>query len=212
MLRYGIYGGAFDPIHLGHLLLAETCFRQAKLDRIIFVPTGKSPHRYAKNSFCASADDRFNMLEAAVIGYDEFLISRYEIEQDETSYTIDTLRHFHQTFALTEPRFFLLMGADMFNDLPNWKEPTEICKLATPLVVERAGSPPPYYPGLSGFASPDKIDEMRQLAVAMPQIGISSTSIRQRLARAESVRFMVPRGVEAYIAAHGLYKTQTSGK
>jgi len=210
MVRYGIYGGAFDPIHLGHLLLAESCLRQAKLDRVFFVPTGSSPHRSGKEVYRAPAEDRFNMIELALTGCEEFMVSRYEIDRQEISYTIETLHHFHQTFTLVEPQFFLLMGADMFNDLPNWHEAGEICKLALPLVVMRPETPSPYFAALSGMVAADRLEEMRQSAVIMPQIGISSTQIRNRIAAGESIRFQVPRSVEAYIASHQLYSAKES--
>jgi len=206
MIRYGIYGGAFDPIHFGHLLLAESCLRQAKLDRVVFVPTGISPHRAGKEHYHASAEDRLNMIEAAITGYDEFLVSRYEIDRQETSYTVETLQYFHRTFALVEPQLFLLLGADMFNDLPNWYEAGEICKLALPLVVTRPETPTPYFAALGGTVSADRLEEIRQSAVMMPQIGISSTHIRNRIAANESIRFQVPRGVESYIASRQLYR------
>lgn len=207
MVRYGIYGGAFDPIHVGHLLLAESCLRQAKLERIFFVPTGVSPHRSGKENYCTSAEDRLNMIESAITGYEEFLVSRYEIDRQETSYTVETLQYFHRTFALIEPQFFLLMGADMFNDLPNWHAAGEICKLALPLVVTRPETPSPYFAGLSGIVSTDYLEEIRQSAVSMPQIGISSTQIRRQVAAGESIRFQVPRSVESYIAFHRLYQS-----
>ena len=208
MIRYGIYGGAFDPIHLGHLVLAEACLRQAKLDRVFFVPTGTSPHRSGKEHYRTPAEDRFNMIEAAIIGCDEFLVSRYEIDRQETSYTIETLQYFHRSFALVEPQFFLLMGADTFNDLPNWHEAGEICKLALPLVAMRPETPPPYFAALGGIVSADRLEEIRHSAVMMPQIGISSTQIRSRIAAGESVRFQVSRSVEAYIASRKLYQEQ----
>jgi len=206
MVRYGIYGGAFDPLHLGHLLLAEACLRQVKLDRVFFVPTGISPHRSGKENYRASALDRLNMIESAIVGYEEFLVSRYEVDRQETSYTAETLQYFHQSFTLVEPQFFLLMGADMFNDLPNWHEAGEICKLALPLVVMRPETPAPYFAALSSVAAADRVEEIRQSAVMMPQIGISSTQIRNRVAAGESIRFQVPRSVESYIAAHQLYR------
>jgi nicotinate-nucleotide adenylyltransferase len=208
MVRYGIYGGAFDPIHFGHLLLAESCLRQAKLDRVFFVPTGTSPHRLGKENYLAPAEDRLNMIESAITGYEEFMISRYEIDRQETSYTVETLQYFHRTFTLIEPQFFLLMGADMFNDLPNWHEAGEICKLALPLVAMRPETPSPYFVALGGIVHADRLDEIRQSAVMMPQIGISSTQIRNRIAANESIRFQVPRTVESYIASRQLYRTK----
>ena len=206
MIRYGIYGGAFDPIHLGHLLLAETCLRQAKLDRVFFVPTGTSPHRSGKENYRASAEDRLEMIESAIIGYEEFMVSRYEVDRQETSYTVETLQYFHRSFALVEPQLCLLMGADMFNDLPNWHEAGEICKLALPLAVMRPESPPPYFAALGGIVSADRLEEIRQSAVMMPLIGISSTQIRNGIAAGESIRFQVPRSVESYIASRQLYR------
>ena len=206
MVRYGIYGGAFDPIHLGHLLLAEACLRQAKLDRIFFVPTGISPHRAVKEEYRASAEDRLNMIESAIIGYEEFYVSRYEIDRQETSYTIDTLKYFHRLFTLVEPEFFLMMGADMFNDLPNWHEAGEICKLALPLVVDRPETAAPYFSALNGIVPLDRLEEIRHSAIRMPLIGISSTQIRDSVAAEESIRFQVPRSVESYITTHRLYR------
>lgn len=205
-MKYGIYGGAFDPVHWGHLLLAESCLRQAELDRVVFVPTGVSPHRSGKDSYRAPAEDRFNMIEAAIAGYEEYLISRFEIERQETSFTVDTLRYFKHTFSLVEPELFLIMGSDMFNDLPNWQEPDEICRLATPLVVSRAGSNPPYFEGLGGIVSPDRIGEIRRRVVFMPQVELSSTEIRRAVVGGKSIRFQVPRTVESYISAHRLYR------
>lgn len=205
-MRYGIYGGAFDPIHLGHLLLAETCLRQAKLDRIVFVPTGVSPHRSGKNSYRAPAEDRFQMIKAAIAGYEEFWISRFEMDRTETSFTVDTLRYFKKAFSLVEPKLFLIMGADMFNDLANWRNADEICRLATPLVACRPGRTPPYFESLSGIVAAERIESIRENAVEMPQIDLSSTRIRTLVAEGKSIRFQVPRAVEIYISQHGLYR------
>lgn len=205
-MKYGIYGGAFDPIHLGHLLLAESCLRQAQLDRIVFVPTGVSPHRSGKESYEAPAEDRLNMIEAAISGCEEFWVSRYEIDRPERSLTVDTLRYFRQTFTLIEPELFLVMGADTFNDLPNWYRPEEVCMLATPLVAARPDTAAPYFEALGGIVDPERIEKMRNAMVSMPQIELSSTRIRQAVAAGRSIRFQVPRTVEAYIAAHGLYR------
>lgn len=205
-MRYGIYGGAFDPIHLGHLLLAEACRCQAGLDRVVFVPTGRSPHRAGKDDYRASPEDRFNMVETAIADCDEFLVSRVEIERDGPSYTVDTLRYFKETFTLVEPELFLLTGADMFNDIPNWRDPVEILRSALPLVVERPGSPAPYFEALASFVSAERLAVLRNLTIRMPQIELSSTAIRAAVAAGESIRFQVPHGVETYIRARRLYR------
>ena len=206
-MRYGIFGGAFDPIHLGHLLLAETAMQQAQLDRVIFVPTGTSPHRSGKTNYHAEPEDRFQMIEIAITGCEEFFVSRYEIDRREPSFTVDTLRYFKKAFTLTQPKFFLILGADMFNDLPNWREAEEICRLATPLVACRPGTSLPYYEGLSGLISQEQYEKI--LALQMPQLEISSTTIRTAVAEGRGIRFQVPRGVDAYIERRGLYRTSS---
>ena len=205
-MRYGVFGGAFDPIHIGHLLLAETALRQAKLDRVIFMPTGVSPHRSGKGDYHAPAEDRFQMIESAIIGCEEFFVSRYETDRQEPSFTVETLRYLKKAFALTQPDFFLILGADMFNDLPNWREADEVCRLAMPLATCRPGTTLPYYEGLSGLVSQEQYAEIRRFALSMPQLEISSTVIRAAVAAGTSIRFQVPRGVESYIERHGLYR------
>lgn len=203
-MRYGIYGGAFDPVHLGHLLLAENCLRQRNLERIIFVPTGVSPHRAGKSLYQASAEDRFQMLESAVAPHEEFTVSRAELDRPGISFTVETLRYFQET-PPKETELFLLMGADMFGDLPNWYSAAEICRLATPTVVCRQGTPPPCFEALLDFVTPERLKEIRDAAVDMPLIGISSTKIRQAVASGQSIRFQVPAAVETYISSHQLY-------
>ncbi|MDR1483746.1 MAG: nicotinate (nicotinamide) nucleotide adenylyltransferase [Planctomycetaceae bacterium] len=210
-MRYGIYGGAFDPVHFGHLLLAESCLREAKLDRVIFVPTGISPHRNSKNAYTAPAQDRCNMIAAAIDGYDKFEISRFEIDRDTTSYTIDTLRYFHNKFnnvtKITEQDYcnknccvinniraeiFLILGCDMFCDLPNWCEAEEILRLAVPLVALRNGS-----------RLPDT--NINYIPVNMPIIDLSSTKIRNMLANNITPKFQTTEKVLNYIKKHNLY-------
>ena len=205
-MRYGIFGGAFDPIHLGHLLLAETALRQTELDRVIFVPTGVSPHRSGKGTYHASAENRFQMIEAAIAGCEEFLVSRREIDRKEPSFTVETLRYFKKAFALMQPEFFLILGADMFNDLPNWREAGEVCRLATPLIACRPGTTLPQFEELSRFVSGERYDEIQRLSLRMPQLEISSTAIRAAVAAGNSIRFQVPRNVDAYIRKHKLYR------
>ncbi|MDR0335502.1 MAG: nicotinate-nucleotide adenylyltransferase [Planctomycetaceae bacterium] len=204
-MRYGIFGGAFDPIHIGHLLLAESCLCRAYLDRVVFVPTGISPHRSGKGIYQASGEDRFNMVELAVTGCEEFLVSRCEIDRQEPSYTIETLRYFKKTFTLVEPELFLLMGADTFNDLPNWCNVHEICRLAMPLVAYRPDAPLPYFDALNSFLPQEYLEKIQNNIIAMPQIEISSTDIRNRIFDGKSIRFQVPKNVEAYIKSHQLY-------
>jgi nicotinate-nucleotide adenylyltransferase len=195
-MRIGIYGGAFDPIHYGHLLLAQSCLQQGTLDKIIFVPTGVSPHRNGKTSYRASPEDRFAMVQLAVADCSEFEVSDIEIQKQETSYTVETLRCFRQQFPADE--LFLMMGGDMFLDLPNWYEPLEIRSLATPMVVRRVGA----------FFQESPLPH---IAVSMPLIDLSSTMIRESVARNASIRFQVPPAVENFIKERKIYSAVDSG-
>jgi len=203
-MRYGIYGGSFDPIHWGHLLLAETCLRKANLDRVIFVPSGSSPHQKKTNQTPGML--RAEMIELAIAGCDEFSVSRFEIEREQTSYTVETVRHFRDSLLDTE--LFLLVGADMYYDLPHWFEAAEILKSVIPVGVYRPGGPPPHAEVFQNLVAHERLELFRRHIVKMPLIEISSTMIREAVADGESVRFLLPRPVEALIRSHRLYQTE----
>ncbi|MGL4942001.1 MAG: nicotinate-nucleotide adenylyltransferase [Thermoguttaceae bacterium] len=208
-MNYGIFGGSFDPIHIGHLILAETCREVCRLDRVVFVPTGVSPHRQGKSQYHASAAHRVAMVELAIAGNDAFIVNRYEAERQEVSYTAGTLQHFHEIFSQAE--LFLILGSDMLADLPNWKDPAAICNLATLVTTYRFGFSPPYFDALASFTTAERLERFRNHVVAMPQLEVSSTQIRSLIAERRSIRFLTPRAVESYIAHHKLY-TESSGE
>ena len=203
-MKIGVFGGRFDPIHFGHLLLAESALRECELDRIIFVPTGVSPHK--DNNNVVSGEYRIEMTNLAISGYEEYSSSRFEIDSKEISYTVNTLRHFKETMLDSE--LYLILGADMFNYLPHWCETAEICRLATPIVACRAGFPAPYFESLSQFVPHKRLETFHRFVVQMPQIELSSTQIRHRVAEGKSIRFQVPRSVEAYIHSYKLYRCE----
>jgi nicotinate-nucleotide adenylyltransferase len=201
-MRYGIYGGSFDPVHWGHLLLAETCLRKANLDRVIFSPSGMSPHRTKTNQTPGTL--RAEMIELAIAGCEEFSVSRFEIEREKTSYTVETVRHFRD--SLLDAELFLLVGADMYYDLPHWYEAAEILKTVIPVGVYRPGGPPPHAEIFQNMVPPERLELFRRYVVTMPQIEISSTMIREAVADDKSIRFLLPRPVEALIRSHRLYQ------
>lgn len=205
-MRYGIYGGSFDPIHWGHLILAETCLRKANLDRIIFVPTGSSPHRTKPRQ--TPGELRAEMVESAIAGCEEFSVSRFEIEREKKSYTVETVRHFRD--SLLDAELFLLVGADMYYDLPHWRDASEILQIVIPVGVYRPGGPPPHAEVFQHNVSPARLELFRSYVVTMPLIEISSTMIREALTQGESVRFLLPRPVEALIRSHRLYQADES--
>ena len=200
-MRLGIFGGSFDPVHYGHLLLAECCREQARLDAVWFVPAAVSPLKEGNQA--APAEDRAQMLRLAIAGHEAFSLSTMEIDRGGVSYTADTLRQ----LASDDPsrELFFPLGADALVDLPRWREPDVICTLATPLVVRRAGSPEPNFDALTAIVPPERIEQIRAAQVEMPSIELSSTDIRRRVAERQSIRYQTPRAVEKYIETQGLY-------
>jgi len=200
-MRVGIFGGTFDPVHYGHLLLAESCREQRGLDEVWFLPTAVPPHKQSPD--LTPAAERSEMLELAVAGHDVFSVVRYEADRGGINYTADTLAHLRQRHADCE--LFFLVGADMLHDLPRWHQPERICELAAVVAVRRPGTGEIDFDCLRAVAPAQRIDEIRHNQVEMPEIGISSTEIRRRVAAGLSIRYMTPRAVEKYVEAHGLY-------
>ncbi len=203
-MRLGLFGGSFDPVHYGHLLLAECCREQCRLDRVLFVPAAIPPHK--REQAGATPESRLEMLKLATYGHEAFDVSGVEINRGGVSYTVDTLRHFRA--AEPEAELFLLLGADMLHDLPHWREAEEVCRLAVIVAVQRAGVPELDYAGLSGVAEPQRIEEFRAQRVSMPEIGLCSREIRRRVGEGRSVRYWMPRAIEKYIESNGLYRAE----
>ncbi len=201
MKRLGVFGGTFDPVHYGHLLLAESCREQCGLDQVRFLPTAIPPHKQSRE--LTPAAGRIEMLELAVAGHEAFSVGQYETDRGGVNYTADTLAHFRQQHADRE--LFFLLGADMLHDLPRWHQPDRICELAAVIVVRRPGAGEIDFDCLRPIASAQRIDQIRRSQVEMPEIGISSTEMRRRVAAGLSIRYMTPRAVEKYVETHGLY-------
>ena len=202
--KLGIFGGSFDPIHYGHLLLAETCREQCQLDRVLFVPAAVPPHKQSQDM--TSARDRVEMVRLAIGGHEQLDVSTIEIDRGGVSYTVDTL----SVLADEHPgaSLFFLMGADSLEELPTWRDPQQLCELAVPLVVRRAGSPEPDFATISHLVSADRLSVIRENQVEMPIVELSSTDIRERVASGRSIRYQTPRAVEKFIETQGLYRSQ----
>lgn len=199
-MRIGVYGGTFDPVHLGHLILAETCREQARLDRVIFIPAGLPPHKQDREFSPGNA--RAEMLEFAIAGHAEFSVDRSEIKRSGPSYTVETLRSLRQDHPNDE--LFLLMGADSLAEFPLWKEPREIATLASLIVVNRGSQSPPDLAGLIPHLGASAVARIQ--LVTMPGIDISSSDLRRRAQQGQSLRYLIPRAVERYIIDHHLYQ------
>ncbi len=206
-MRLGIFGGSFDPVHYAHLALARACQQHAALDEVWFTPTAVQPLK--RDGAHASDAQRLEMLSLAIESEPSepgrprprpsFRICTLEIERGGLSYTVDTLRQIH--VEMPEAALFFLMGADVLRDVPQWKSPREIFRLAAPLVVRRAGQADP---DLSSLAAMCAKANQPQL-IEMPPIEISSTEIRRRIAAGEPIDSLVPPNVAEYIAAQDLY-------
>jgi nicotinate-nucleotide adenylyltransferase len=194
-MRLGLFGGTFDPIHLGHLILAEQCRESCRLDRIWFVVAGAPPHKPGERTAVAH---RLEMVRIAIAGHSAFALSEIETSRPGPHYSVETLETIHRDQPNDE--LFFLIGADSLADLPTWREPARIAQLATIVVCNRpAGDASTHLPDFGPNAHP-------LMSVAIPAIGIASSDLRRRLAQGRSIRYMVPRGVEAYIEAQGLYR------
>lgn len=200
--RIGIFGGSFDPVHRGHLLLAECCWQQAGLDRVEFIPTAQQPLK--PRGPVASEADRLAMLRLAIADRPEYGVSTIEIDRGGVSYTVETLRALQQ--AQPGAELFFLMGADSLADFIHWREPATICELATPLVVRRAGSPLPAFEALAPLVSAERFAAIRAQEVEMPATPISSSGIRRLIAERGEWRSLVPERVAEYIEERGLYR------
>jgi len=202
-MRIGILGGSFDPVHYGHLLLAETCREACELDEVRLVPAAVPPHKLVNDR--APDTRRFEMLQLAIGGHPSISAWDVELRRGGLSYTVDTLR----TLRSEQPNheLFLLMGADCLHDLPNWREPEVICELACLVVVTRRGSQPVDLDVLSGLATGEQLARYRDHLVEMPLIELSSTEVRRQVRRQRSIRYRTPRAVEEYIQSEGLYRS-----
>lgn len=191
-MRLGLFGGTFDPIHLGHLILAEACREACHLDRVWFVVAGSPPH---KSGGRTAVGDRIEMVRVAIAGHPAFEVSEIETKRPGPHYSVQTVEAIHH--ERPEDDLFFLIGADSLVDLPLWREPTRIAEMTTLVVVNRPGVQPAPLDLGPGIKSP--------IFVTVPPIGIASSDLRRRRAEGRSVRFQVPRGVEAYMDAHRLY-------
>jgi nicotinate-nucleotide adenylyltransferase len=201
-MRVGIFGGTFDPIHYGHLIVAEQAREQAGLDRVWFVPSARPPHK--ADRVVTPFDRRAEMLTLALAGHeDKFRVETIERDRPGLSYTADTLDALAQAHPDTE--WFLILGADSVHDLPGWHEPLRIIDRATVLAACRPGHLVWSATDLAAALgiSPNRV---RLGVVDVPLIDIASRDLRRRAAEGRSLLFQLPRAVEVYIGEKKLYR------
>jgi len=192
-MRVGVFGGVFDPPHLGHLLAADDCRERLRLERVLFIPSFSPPH---KAGAVAAFDQRLAMTRLAVKGWPGFEVSEVERRRNGPSYTVDTIAALRRVFP--RDSFYLVMGTDQYRAMKNWHRPGELGRLARIAVMDRPGT---RRPPVSPEHSPRRV---RFLPVV--QVDICSREIRDRLAKRRSVRYMLPTAVSGYIERKRLYR------
>lgn len=187
-MKAGIFGGSFDPVHIGHLVAAEHAGERLGLDRVYFVPARQHPFKAGHG---ASAEHRLAMVALAIQDNPRFVLDAREMERPGPSYTVDTVRAL--AAELRGNPLFLLLGADAAREFPAWREAEAIAALATVVVLTRAGVSLPALP-LVGQV------------VEVPGIEVSASALREAVRLGQSIRYLVPPAVEEYIRSHGLYR------
>lgn len=195
----GIFGGTFDPIHLGHLIVAEELRLKLGFAQILFVPTGQPC--FKADSVITLAHHRVKMVELAIASNDYFTLSRVEVDRAGPSYSVDTITLLKHQFG-ESCRLSFLLGSDALFALPQWKEAARLVEMCQLITFTRPGSVSPHSIHLEG-AIPGI--STRITLVEVPQIAVSSSQIRFRVASGLPIRYQVPEAVERYISEHGLY-------
>ncbi|HEU5229664.1 MAG TPA: nicotinate-nucleotide adenylyltransferase [Ktedonobacteraceae bacterium] len=200
--RIGLIGGTFDPIHYAHLAIAEEVRTALDLTEMVFIPAGEPPHKIGHT--LTAIDDRLAMLQLAIASNPHFTYSRVEIDRSGPSYLVDTLRILHAEWG-TDINLYFVIGWDSLEELHHWHDPLGILEQLTHLVVVKR-------PGHSVDIEYNKQLELRLpgimqrlLVTSAPQLAISSTDLRRRVAEERSIKYLLPETVERYIYEHGLY-------
>ena len=193
-MRLGLFGGSFNPPHVGHLAVAEACAEALDLVRVLWMPAATPPHKQGDPTL-ASGPDRLALVEAAVAENDRFEASDLELRRGDVSYTVDTLRHLGDAHA--GAAWHLIVGGDSLAGFASWREPREILRLARVVAYAR--------PGTDLGEVPEWV-RAGTTVVEGPLLDLSSTQLRARLGAGQTVRYLVPDAVRADIEARGLYR------
>ncbi|SKC64686.1 nicotinate-nucleotide adenylyltransferase [Maledivibacter halophilus] len=201
MKKIGLMGGTFDPIHYGHLVLAEQVRTRFKLDMIYFIPAGLPPHKKQKE--ISSSKDRYFMTLLGTITNSYFEVSKIEIEDDNISYTVNTIKKFRETIDNSSELYFIT-GADAIYELETWKNVRELLGLCSFIAASR--------PGVDKNKLSEKIHMLNEkyngriIETSVPALAISSTDIRERIKKGQSIKYILPESVEYYIYKNNLYR------
>lgn len=199
-MKLGILGGTFDPIHYGHLVVAEECRARLGLDVVLFIPAGQPPHK--RGRIVSPAEHRVEMVRLAIASNPGFELSRIEVDRVGPSYTVDTLARLREEYG-PSTRLYFVVGMDALAEILTWHQPARLLSLCQVVAVTR--------PGFADFdlaalesAIPDA--RRRICVLAAPELRISSSDLRRRVARGLPIKYQVPEPVEEYVYRHGLYR------
>ena len=184
-MKIGLFGGAFNPVHNGHMAIAHAAIDMAKLDKLIFIPTGNAPH---KKESAVSRKDRYNMLLMAIEGEGKMSVSDYEINREEVNYSADTVEYFKSIYP--DDELYFLVGDDSYNKFSSWYQPHRILENATLLVFPREGA----------TVTPPAIE------ITMEKVEVSSSNIREKIKMGKDCRNLLPKSVFDYIIDKNIYK------
>lgn len=190
-MRVGLLGGTFNPVHRGHLLMAQAAQRYLGLHKVLFIPAHLPPHKRMEGN--ATAEDRARMVELALQGHPRLELSRVELDRPPPSYTVDTARLLRKQYPEVKEWFFLV-GSDTARQLPSWKEIAKLRRMVRFAVIPRPGDPLAPYP-VAGV-----------IRLPVTTAPVSSSLIRQRVRQGLEIRQMVPEGVARAIEERGLYR------
>ena len=199
MAAIGLMGGTFDPIHYGHLVAAEAARTSFGLSKVVFIPAGQPPHKHQRQ--VAGAEHRYLMTLLATMTNPHFEVSRIEMDRQDWSYTVDTVREIHQAAG---PELFFITGIDAVLEICSWRNATDLFALCEVIAATRPGYLASAVNELQGDLPPAAFARIHVLEV--PALAISSSDIRSRVSRGESIKYLVPEPVEYYIQKNGLYR------
>jgi nicotinate-nucleotide adenylyltransferase len=201
--RIGLFGGSFDPIHNGHLIIARAIAERVDLERVILLPSKRPPHKQAER--LADADHRAEMVKLAIQGEPLFEFSDFDLAREGPSYTIDTVMHFRQRRG-AEIELCWIIGADSLSELGTWRRVGELVDACRIITAARPGSTDIQWQHFGTLLNEEQIARLKAGVLETPEIDISSTDIRHRLADGRSIRYLVPESTQQYIQEHHLYR------
>jgi len=201
--KIALFGGTFDPVHLGHTIVVSHALKHIGAAKAIFIPAKCSPLK--PNKPIASDGERLEMIKLAIADLPNFEASDYELRKEGPSYTIETVKYFKEQYG-SGISVYWLMGTDVIEELSRWYKAAELIDICNLAVMYRAGFPVPDFSGLAGTFGENRIKKLQANVIPTPLVDISSTEIRRRLSEDLYVGNMLPPAVAGYINRHGLYK------